>query len=174
MRLPASHHDHTASPRQQIDHLDKVRLALRFIPDVDTLALGWNSLMRGQRDVVGLVVQHAIYAPGSAQLGLLCGTDRGDRFRAAGLGHLGDHRADAAGAAVDENGLAPLQVGAAKQPEVRCNANQGGRGRFILRHAGGNRVEPFLRGADIFRAGPLPAQQALVRAPDAVADLESF
>ena len=125
-------------------------------------------------DVIGLVVEHAIDAPAFAEFGFLLGADGGDRLGADRLGHLHDHGADAAGAAVDEDDLAGLQFRALEDAEMGRDADERDRGGLVIRDAGGRRVKEFLRSANELRARPLPAEQPLIGAPHALADLEAF
>ena len=88
--------------------------------------------------------------------------------------HLHDHRPDAAAAAVDEDRFAHFQLRFAKEPQMSRDANQGARGRLFIGYVGWRRVEPMLIDRAVFGERSLAAQESLVRAPDAVADFESF
>ncbi len=143
---------------------------LRLVPDVDTPCLSGFFQLGGE--VVGLVIDDAVRSEFASSRCFLVAADGGDDRRAGRLRHLHDHRADAAGAAIDEDGLAGLQLRAVEQPEVGGDADQRARGGLFVRHSGRCGVEPLSLDADELRARALPAEKPLVRSPDAVARLE--
>src|SRR5262249_50834683 len=83
------------------------------------------------------------------------------------------HRADSAGAAVDENDVAGLGAGAAKEPEMGRDANERDRGRGLVAHIRWRGIEPLFVYAGVLGNRSLPAEQPLVRSPDPVADFET-
>ena len=96
--------------------------------------------------------------PAAAQVGLLDAAHGRDDFRADGPGHLHDHRADPAGAAVDEHRLARLQVGTAEQAQVGRDADQRPGHRQLVLDPGRRGIEPVLVDGRQLREGALPAQ----------------
>ena len=81
----------------------EVGLALGLVPDVDSLG---SELAEPGGDVVGLVVEREVRAQVAAELDALGAAGRRGDAGPGRLGHLHDHRADAAAAAGDINRLA--------------------------------------------------------------------
>ena len=146
--------------------------SLRFKPDPNAFLFG--ELLDLGRHIVGFVVDHAIGAPALAQLRFLGRANGGDHFRADGLGHLHDHGADAAGAAVNEDGFAGLEPGTAEQAVMGRDADQRRPGCHVIGDSRGDREEPIFGRADKLRATALPTEQTLIGGPDTLADLESL
>src|SRR5207245_9013324 len=83
-----------------------------------------------------------------------------------------DHRAAAAGAAIDVDPCAGLELAAGEEAEVSGDADQGtGRG-LLIRDAVRNRVSVVLANETELRARAGSPARALARPPDAVAGLE--
>ena len=121
------------------------------------MPFGASSLTRAG-DVLLLVVDRCVGAEFAAQFHFFVAAGRGDHAGTDRLGHLHDHRADAAGAAVDEQRFAGLQLGVAHEAEVGGDADQRAGGRRFVAHAVGNRIEPALFDGGVFGERALPAQ----------------
>ena len=73
---------------------------------------------------------------------------------------------------MDKNRLALLQLCVAHESEVGRDADQRAGCRLFVRDVMGRRIQPAFVHCAIFSEGALPAQQALIAAPDTVARLE--
>src|SRR5256885_3221497 len=74
---------------------------------------------------------------------------------------------------MDKNRLALLQLCVAHESEVGRDADQRAGCRLFVRDVMGRRIQPAFVHCAIFSEGALPAQQALIAAPDTVADRKS-
>ena len=73
---------------------------------------------------------------------------------------------------MNENVLADLQLGVAKQAQVRGQSDQRAGGGVAFGNVFGERIEPTLLDRRKLGEGSLAAQEALVAAPHAVAHLQ--
>ena len=152
-----------------LDGQIEVRLADRFPPHVD----GAEFLDRGAQ-IAALVVDGRRGAELLADLQFLVAAGGGEDSRADGPGHLNDAGADSARAAVNEDVFAHLQIRQAEAAEMGGDAGQRQRGGIGIGHFVGRVVEPAFFDGGIFGEGALPAEQALIASPNAIAGLESF
>ena len=167
--LAAGDDDHAAAPGHQVDGTRKVRFALRFVPDVHSLAA--RKLADAGWDIVGPVVQDQVHVPTPAKRRLLFGPYRCNHPGGGRLGHLHDHGTNATRAAVDKDNLARLKMSAAKETEVGGNACQR-RGRGIgVGNSGRRGIKPLFLHARVLGERPLPAEQTLIGAPHPIARL---
>ncbi len=98
----------------------------------------------------------------------------GDHPGADRFGHLHDHRADAAGAAVDEQHFAGSQLRVAQQTQARGKRNQRDGRRLLVGHIRRGGVQPTFLDRRIFSERALPPQQALAASPHAIARFQPF
>ena len=104
---------------------------------VDALAAG--ELLRLFGEVLGLVVDGVVGAELQAGLALVVAAGRGDHRGAQRLGHLDRRDADAAGAALDQQGLARLQAAAVEHVAPHGEEGLRQRGRLDVAQALGHR-----------------------------------
>ena len=169
--VAAGHENEPAAGGEQRHGNFEVRLAERFPPNIDAVG---GSFFHAGGDVFRFVVDGDVGPELAATFQFFFAAGRGDHFRADRLGHLHDHRADAAGAAVDEQRFAGFELGVAHQAQVGSDADErAGGGRFVA-HAVGNWIEPALIDGGVLGKRALPAEQALVGSPHAVADFEAL
>ncbi len=122
-------------------------------------------------DVVRLVVQGEVGAQGLAELDLLRAAGRRGDPGAGGLGHLDDHRAQAAAASGDVDSLARVKLPLVEQAEVRRDPHQGLAGGLGVGLVWRGRIGEGLVDRGELGRGPLAAEHPQVRPPDPVADL---
>lgn len=87
---------------------------------------------------------------------------------------MDDGGADAAAAAVDEEGFGGLKGGFAYETEVGGDTDEGTGGGLFVGDGRGDGVGPGFVDGDLFGESTLASEQTLVAAPDAVADAELF
>ena len=161
----SGHEDEAAAAGEEGDSGFEVWFAEGFVPDVDAVG-GF-----GGEDVGGVllfVFDDEIGAEIAGEFGLVGGAGGGDDAGAGGFGDLDDHGADAACAAVDEDGFAGLEVSLVVEAHVGGDAGdaEGGGGGVIDIVGGG--LEAVGLDEDKFGGGAEAGAEGH-GAPDAIA-----
>src|SRR2546425_2805904 len=169
-RVAACHQNHSPPRCEVRDGALEVRLAQGFPPNVHSI---WGERFDSCIEVLSLVIDGKVSAELPHTRHLFVAPHGSDDTGAQSLGHLYDHRTNAAAAAIHKENLSLFQFYVPDQPQMRRNANQRGAGSLFVGDAIRYRIEPLLIYCGEFGKGALPAEQSLIAAPHALARFEA-